>query len=178
MSFDDFNLTNFNLQGAQVTHWYFLGVSTILYFFSSSWYVNIQQGVVIVPHDSIGGFFRQSQSEYDCQSEEFPQAQINYLAQLCCKPDAQDYLITAMVNLVQRAVPHIEKRRHILTDTSVMPNVLKASLKHGKYVLAETIISKLSGTLPSEWYSWLKKWLIRNDGEVRALERFDKVKRG
>ncbi|RBR12852.1 uncharacterized protein FIESC28_08442 [Fusarium coffeatum] len=147
--------------GAQATHWYFLG-----------------QGVVIVPHDSIGGFFRQSQSEYGCQPEEFPQTQINYLAQLCCKPDAQDYLITTMVNLVKRAVPHIEKQRHILTDTSVMPNVLKASLQHGKYVLAETILSKLSGYLPYEWYSWLREWLIRDDGEARALKRFDKVKRG
>nr|CEG04970.1 unnamed protein product [Fusarium clavum] len=146
--------------GAQATHWYCLG------------------GVVIVPRDSIGGFFRQSQSDSGCQPEEFPQAQINYLAQLCYKPDAQNYLITAMVDLVKRAVPHIERRSYLLTDTSVMPNVLKASLKHGKYVLAETILSKLSSTLPYEWYSWLRGWLIRNDGEARALGRFDKVKRG
>ncbi|RGP79497.1 hypothetical protein FLONG3_2245 [Fusarium longipes] len=122
--------------GALATHWYHLG------------------SLVIVPHDSVSDFLSQAQKDrWDLGT--LPEAQINWLARRCLKPDAQDYLITAMVNLVEHA-----------------------ALQHGQYSLFETILEKLSHILPSDWYSWLREWLIRNDGEEKALARFSKVKSG
>jgi hypothetical protein len=137
-----------------------------------------KQAVVVVPHNSIGDFLRQSQGYSGGPPETVPEKQINWLAQLCSQSDAQDYLIAAMVDLVEPAVPHIESRGSRSIDKSVMSNVLKAALQHEKYVLVETILAKLSRVLPPDWYSWLREWLIRNDGVENTLERFEKVKRG
>ncbi|KAM0238644.1 hypothetical protein ACHAPO_003613 [Fusarium lateritium] len=60
----------------------------------------------------------------------------------------------------------------------MVSNMLKAALLHKKHMLVENVLAKLSSVIPSEWYSWLREWLIRDDGEAKTLERFNMVKRG
>ncbi|UZP44729.1 hypothetical protein NXS19_012541 [Fusarium pseudograminearum] len=146
--------------GVQATHWYHIG------------------GVIIVPYDSIGDFLCQSQSRSGGPIEKIPQTQINWLAQLCSKPDVQDYLLATMVDLVEYAVPHLESRGSRSTDTSMVSNILKAALLHKKHMLFQTVLAKLSSIVSSEWYGWLREWLIRDDGEAKTLERFNTVKNG
>ncbi|KAF5659957.1 hypothetical protein FHETE_9239 [Fusarium heterosporum] len=146
--------------GPSATHWYRLGA------------------VVIVPHVSIADFFMQPEDSYSSRSNRFPQDSINYLARQCSQPAVQDYLITAMVDLFKKALPCVQGDPSRLTDNSVLSNVLQAALQHKEYQLVENTLIALNSTLPAEWYSSLRQWLIREGREDEIMERFNIIKKG
>ncbi|KAM0558470.1 hypothetical protein ACHAPJ_004660 [Fusarium lateritium] len=148
--------------GPSATHWYRLGA------------------VTIVPHDSIVDFFSQSKM-FSGEVGHVPEAQINYLAQACLQPNASEHLITAMLDLVERVLDYLQEndgKEDRLADHSVVPNVLRAALQHNLYDFFERVIKQLHSKVPPEWYGWLRQWLINNDSEAKALERFDSIKKG
>ncbi|KAF9777459.1 hypothetical protein IL306_004426 [Fusarium sp. DS 682] len=147
--------------GPSATHWYRLGA------------------VALVPHESITDFLTQSDSSYyGSTRQKFPETQINYLAQQCLKPDVQEHLLTAMLDLVEPGLLYMESRETELKDASVLPNVVKAALQHQEYQLVEKILAKLYKILPSDLFTCLREWMIKPDGEDKTLGRFSKVKRG
>ncbi|KAM0343299.1 hypothetical protein ACHAPU_008749 [Fusarium lateritium] len=146
--------------GPSATHWYRLGA------------------VVIVPHVSIADFFMQPEDSYSSRSNRVPQESINYLAQQCSQPVVQDYLVTAMVDLFEKALPCIQGDSRRLKDTSVLFNVLKAALQHKEYQLVENTLIQLNSTLPAEWYSSLRQWLTHGNREDKIINRFNIIKRG
>ncbi|KAH6963707.1 hypothetical protein DER45DRAFT_610045 [Fusarium avenaceum] len=144
--------------GPSATHWYRLGA------------------VALVPHDSIVDFLDQSGNSYG--SSPFPQAQISYLAKQCSRPNVQDYLLTAMIDMFEEALPKLRDDPYLLTDKSVVSNVLKAALRHQRYELVEETLTNLHSTLPLEWYSWLRQWMMKGDREDKAIQRFNRLKKG
>jgi hypothetical protein len=121
-------------------------------------------------------FLDQSRTSYE--SSPFPQAQINYLAKQCSRPNVQDYLLTAMIDMFEEALPKLRDDPCLLTDKSVLSNVLKAALRHQIYELVEETLANLRSTLPLEWYSWLRQWMIKGDREDKTIQRFNKLKKG
>ncbi|KAG5659073.1 hypothetical protein KAF25_007626 [Fusarium avenaceum] len=144
--------------GPSATHWYRLGA------------------VALVPHDAIVDFLGQSGTSYG--SSPFPQAQISYLANRCSRPNVQDYLLTAMIDMFEEALPKLRDDPYLLTDKSVVSNVLKAALRHQRYELVEETLRNLHSTLPLEWYSWLRQWMMKGDREDKTIQRFNKLKKG
>ncbi|KAM0324713.1 hypothetical protein ACHAPQ_008270 [Fusarium lateritium] len=144
--------------GPSATHWYRLGT------------------VALVPHDSIVDFLDQSSTSYG--SSPFPQAQINYLAKQCSRSNVPDYLFAAMIDMFEEALPKLRDDPYLLTDKSVVSNVLKAALRHQRYELVEETIVNLHSLLPLEWYSWLRQWMMKGDREDKTTERFNKLKKG
>ncbi|EXL79795.1 hypothetical protein FOPG_06532 [Fusarium oxysporum f. sp. conglutinans race 2 54008] len=147
--------------GPQATQWYRLGA------------------VALIPHESLVDFLTQSDSSYyGATPQKFPQAPINYLAQQCLQPNVQEHLLTAMLDLVEPGLLYMESREAELTDASVLPNVVNAALRHREYQLVDEIIAKLFKILPSNVFTSLRQWMIKPDGENKAMERFSKIKGG
>ncbi|KAF4483603.1 2OG-Fe(II) oxygenase superfamily [Fusarium agapanthi] len=147
--------------GPQATQWYRLGA------------------VALVPHESLVDFFTQSDSSsYGATPQKFPQAPINYLAQQYLQKNVQEHVLTAMLDLVEPGLLHMESRETELEDESVLPNVVNAALLHRQYQLVNEVIAKLFKILPSNVFASLRQWMIKSDGEDKAMERFRKVKGG
>jgi hypothetical protein len=135
--------------------------------------------VALVPHESLVDFLTQSDSSYyGATPQRFPQAPNNYLAQQCLQPSVQEHLLTAMLDLVEPGLLYMESRETELEDASVLPNVVDAALRHREYQLVDEIIAKLFKILPSNVFTSLRQWMIKPDGEDKAMERFSKIKGG
>ncbi|KAF5606868.1 2OG-Fe(II) oxygenase superfamily [Fusarium subglutinans] len=147
--------------GPQATQWYRLGA------------------VALVPHESLVDFFTQSDSSYyGATHQKFPQAPINYLAQQCLQKNVQEHMLTALLDLVEPGLLHMESGETELEDESVLSNVVNAALLHRQYQLVNEVIAKLFKILPSNVFTALRQWMVKSDGEEKAMERFSKVKGG
>jgi hypothetical protein len=83
-----------------------------------------------------------------------------------------------MLDLVEPGLLYMESRETELEDASVLPNVVNAALRHREYQLVDEIIAKLFKILPSNVFTSLRQWMIKPDGEDKAMERFSKIKGG
>ncbi|SPJ92417.1 uncharacterized protein FTOL_13703 [Fusarium torulosum] len=81
-------------------------------------------------------------------------------------------------NMFEEAIPKLRHDPYLLTDKSVVSNVLKAALRHQRYGLVEETLANLHSTLSLEWYSWLSQWMIKGDHEDKTMQRFNKLKKG
>lgn len=83
-----------------------------------------------------------------------------------------------MIDMFEEALPKLRDDPYLLTDKSVVSNVLKAALRHQRYELVEETLRNLHSTLPLEWYSWLRQWMMKGDREDKTIQRFNKLKKG
>ncbi|KAF5027314.1 hypothetical protein F66182_558, partial [Fusarium sp. NRRL 66182] len=147
--------------GPSATHWYRLSA------------------FAIVPHDSLVKFLSKSEGSSG-SSDPLPQAQINYLAQECLLPGSGKHLINALEDLFEQALRYAKDRGpdQMRSQLPAIQNAFQAALQHQRYQLFEHAMTVLHSILPAELYTWLRQWMINQDGEEVALKRFRSIKKG